>query len=69
MRLEARQEAEERDGAVTENNVLEELEEDIPTGRLGQSENLAGAVLFLPSDGPEYMVGPIVCVAGGGNLS
>lgn len=69
VRLEARQEAEESDGAVTEDDVMEEWAEDIPMGRLGQPEDLAGAVLFLASDEAEYIVGSIVRVAGGGNLS
>jgi NAD(P)-dependent dehydrogenase (short-subunit alcohol dehydrogenase family) len=48
--------------------VLDELGEAKPLGRLGRPEEVADAVLFLASDRAQYIVGDIVRVSGGGNL-
>lgn len=69
VRLEARQESEKREGGLSEDDVLSDWANDIPLGRLGQPADLANAVLFLGSDKADYLVGTIVRVAGGGNLS
>jgi len=37
----------------------------IPLGRLGQPDDLVGAVLFLASDEPRWMTGSTVTVDGG----
>jgi NAD(P)-dependent dehydrogenase (short-subunit alcohol dehydrogenase family) len=66
VRLEARLEAEGTER--TEDDVLADWAADLPLDRLGQPEDLAGAVLYLASDRADYVVGTTVRVAGGGNL-
>ncbi|HLB25835.1 MAG TPA: 3-oxoacyl-[acyl-carrier-protein] reductase [Nitrospirota bacterium] len=45
--------------------VREELMKQIPLGRLGTSEDVAGAVKFLASDGAAYITGQVIHVNGG----
>lgn len=49
-------------------DVLREMGDSIPIGRLGRPKDLADAVLFLVSDKADYVVGSILRVSGGGNL-
>lgn len=41
------------------------LQEQIPLGRLGDPEDIAGVVAFLASDDAAYMTGQVISVAGG----
>ncbi|HLB25434.1 MAG TPA: SDR family oxidoreductase, partial [Nitrospirota bacterium] len=45
--------------------VREELMKQIPLGRLGTAEDVAGAVKFLASDAAAYITGMVVHVNGG----
>ena len=44
---------------------LEALQEQIPMGRLGASEDVAQAVIFLVSSGANYITGHVLSVNGG----
>jgi len=45
--------------------ALKEIESSIPMGRMGDPQELAGAVLFTASDAASYMTGSDICVDGG----
>jgi gluconate 5-dehydrogenase len=53
-------------GGVHENpDVLEEIEQRTPMGRMGQPEELAGALLLFASDASTYVTGQVLSVDGG----
>ncbi len=43
----------------------EALLKEIPLGRLGETEDVAQAVMFLASDAARYITGQVICVDGG----
>lgn len=45
--------------------VKEELTQQIPLGFLGETSDIANAVLFLASDQARYITGQVLCVDGG----
>jgi 3-oxoacyl-[acyl-carrier protein] reductase len=51
--------------AALEDTYKEKLFEQIPLGRLGKPEDVAGVVLFLASDDAAYMTGQVLSVDGG----
>jgi len=40
----------------------------VPLERMGTTEDIAKAALFLASDQPDYITGDIICVSGGVGL-
>lgn len=53
--------------AITQENraFMQRLENRIPVGRLGQSQDLKGAIALLASDAGAYITGQNLCVDGG----
>ncbi|GIM47552.1 beta-ketoacyl-ACP reductase [Collibacillus ludicampi] len=51
--------------AALEDTYKQKLFEQIPLGRLGKPEDVAGVVLFLASDDAAYMTGQVLSVDGG----
>jgi 2-hydroxycyclohexanecarboxyl-CoA dehydrogenase len=49
----------------TQPKVLEAMKRGIPMRRLGQPEDLAGAVAFLASPDADYITGQVISVSGG----
>lgn len=58
------QAASEREGKTLE-EVMEELQSDIPAGRLGKPEELAALIAFLASERAAYITGTTIQVDGG----
>jgi 2-hydroxycyclohexanecarboxyl-CoA dehydrogenase len=53
------------DGASDPAKLLEAFARAIPLGRLGQPEDLAGAIAFLGSDDAAFITGQVLSVSGG----
>ena len=45
--------------------VLEEVLKEIPLGVLGETADIANAVLFFASEDSKYITGQVICVDGG----
>lgn len=45
--------------------VIEQYKKTIPLGRMGKAEDVAKVVLFLSSEGSEYITGQVIAVDGG----
>jgi NAD(P)-dependent dehydrogenase (short-subunit alcohol dehydrogenase family) len=45
-----------------------DFERDIPMGRLGESDEIAGLALYLASDASRYMTGAALVIDGGYTL-
>ena len=46
---------------------LEELKEEVPSGKIGTPKDIANIVLFLASDKADYITGQTIGVNGGMN--
>ncbi len=56
-------------GAGNPEKLLEAFTRAIPLGRLGQPDDLAGAILFLGSDDASFITGQVLSVSGGLTMS
>ena len=57
--------AEYKEGAGNPDKLMEAFTRAIPLGRIGQPEDLPGAVLFFASDDAAYVTGQVLSVSGG----
>jgi gluconate 5-dehydrogenase len=46
-------------------DFVEKLSRKVPMGRIGQPEELVGAIVFLASDASSYVTGSAIVVDGG----
>ena len=54
-----------KEGAGNPEKLLEAFQRSIPLGRIGQSEDLPGAIVFFASDDAGYITGQVLSVSGG----
>jgi 2-hydroxycyclohexanecarboxyl-CoA dehydrogenase len=54
-----------KEGAGNPEKLLEAFTRSIPLGRIGQPEDLPGAILFFASDDGAYVTGQVLSVSGG----
>jgi len=52
-------------GAFKDKERYEELVRQVPMGRLGETEDLMGAIIFLSSDASNYITGQTIFIEGG----
>lgn len=57
--------AEFRKGAANPEKLDAAFKRSVPMGRIGQPEDLPGAILFLASDDAAYITGQVISVSGG----
>ena len=57
--------AEYKEGAGNPEKLVEAFTRSIPLGRIGQPEDLPGAILFFASDDASYVTGQVLSVSGG----
>jgi len=57
--------AEYRDGAGNPDKLIDAFRRAIPLGRIGQPDDLPGAVMFFGSDAAGYVTGQVLSVSGG----
>jgi len=57
--------AEYKEGAGNPENLVEAFTRSIPLGRIGQPDDLPGAILFFASDEAAYITGQVLSVSGG----
>ncbi|HEY4804686.1 MAG TPA: 2-hydroxycyclohexanecarboxyl-CoA dehydrogenase [Paraburkholderia sp.] len=57
--------AEYKEGAGNPEKLLEAFQRSIPLGRIGQPEDLPGAIVFFASDDASYITGQVLSVSGG----
>ncbi|MBZ0215307.1 MAG: SDR family oxidoreductase, partial [Fimbriimonadaceae bacterium] len=51
--------------AANPEKLAKAFERAVPMGRLGQAEDIPGAILFLASDDAAYVTGQTISVSGG----
>ena len=54
-----------KEGAGNPEKLLEAFQRSIPLGRIGQPEDLPGAIVFFASDDAGYITGQVLSVSGG----
>jgi 2-hydroxycyclohexanecarboxyl-CoA dehydrogenase len=54
-----------KQGAGNPDKLVEAFTRSIPLGRIGQPEDLPGAILFFASDDAAYVTGQVISVSGG----
>ncbi|MGH8821926.1 MAG: 2-hydroxycyclohexanecarboxyl-CoA dehydrogenase [Rhodoferax sp.] len=54
-----------KEGAGNPEKLMEAFTRSIPLGRIGQPEDLPGAILFFASDDAAYITGQVLSVSGG----
>lgn len=54
-----------QEGAGNPEKLVEAFKRAIPLGRIGQPEDLPGAILFFASDQASYITGQVISVSGG----
>ena len=57
--------AEYKQGAANPDKLVEAFTRSIPLGRIGQPDDLPGAILFFASDEAAYVTGQVLSVSGG----
>ncbi|MEX3980985.1 2-hydroxycyclohexanecarboxyl-CoA dehydrogenase [Paraburkholderia sp. EG287A] len=57
--------AEYKEGAGNPEKLLEAFQRSIPLGRIGQPDDLPGAIVFFASDDANYVTGQVLSVSGG----
>ena len=57
--------AEFKRGASTPEKLIEAFRRSIPLGRIGQPDDLPGAIVFFASDDAAYVTGQVLSVSGG----
>jgi 2-hydroxycyclohexanecarboxyl-CoA dehydrogenase len=58
-----------KEGAGNPEKLVEAFTRSIPLGRIGQPEDLPGAILFFASDDAAYVTGQVLSVSGGLTMS
>ncbi|SDD29384.1 2-hydroxycyclohexanecarboxyl-CoA dehydrogenase [Paraburkholderia lycopersici] len=54
-----------KEGAGNPEKLLEAFQRSIPLGRIGQPDDLPGAIVFFASDDASYITGQVLSVSGG----
>jgi 2-hydroxycyclohexanecarboxyl-CoA dehydrogenase len=57
--------AEYKEGAGNPEKLMEAFQRSIPLGRIGQPDDLPGAILFFASDDASFITGQVLSVSGG----
>ena len=58
-----------KEGAANPDKLVQAFERAIPLGRIGQPDDLSGAVAFFASDDAAYVTGQVLSVSGGLTMS
>jgi len=53
------------EGAANPEKLIDAFKKAIPLGRLGQPDDLAGAIAFFGSDDAAFITGQVISVSGG----
>jgi 2-hydroxycyclohexanecarboxyl-CoA dehydrogenase len=57
--------AEYKEGAGNPEKLMEAFQRSIPLGRIGQPDDLPGAILFFAGDDASFITGQVLSVSGG----